>query len=607
VTTQADVSSQIIQMLQVTVPDLDTSIGSVTRKMIDAVSSQIADASVDTQLLTYSYDVYSHTGASLDSFVQLFGMNRIPAARATGTVTFSRTSSADTVAIPVGSQIATVSSSVIVQTLTAAVLTPGALAVAVPVQAVIAGPAGNVAAATLTQLLNPVAEVTSVANLSPLTGGTQMETDSQLQARWAATVFKSMAGTSAMFEGIALNNPACTAANVIGSSSLWDEQLQIVGGSAISTITDAAFVYPAGQTAGNDIDAGDVAVPGLQYTWNYASSPPSVTALDASYFPEGDIFELQYQYLDIWSRNNPSEGIYNRVDVWCAGSLPAPAAQTVPWIAPPSFSSSPLGAYYTGNFVRPDGTHPTAGNYLITLAFVPILTMDPIITVGGTQYGLASTAHPLGTVSGGVNYAYQIVHQTGASGWGPYSTAGLEWYAGMALATRAVITIGEDYAYNAVPLQVQQAIDNWRLAAIDVIAHQAMTASLQFSLAVIFDPSLTQSVTVAAIRTALSSWLSALGFSATIYPSSVIQQVENVQGVTAARFLVGADAPHWNPSIPNASNVAIQLLSPAGAVIKTYADSSGNPTEIVLNAATLPSFGNLFYVARAANSMGAFF
>ena len=50
---QSDVSSQMIAALGVTAPDLDTSVGSVTRKIIDTVSSQIADASVDTHLLTY--------------------------------------------------------------------------------------------------------------------------------------------------------------------------------------------------------------------------------------------------------------------------------------------------------------------------------------------------------------------------------------------------------------------------------------------------------------------------------------------------------------------------------------------------------------------------
>jgi len=83
---QSDVSSQMIAALQVTAPDMDTSAGSVTRKIIDTVASAIADASVDTHLLTYQYDVYSHAGADLDAFVQLFGISRFPAVAATGTV-----------------------------------------------------------------------------------------------------------------------------------------------------------------------------------------------------------------------------------------------------------------------------------------------------------------------------------------------------------------------------------------------------------------------------------------------------------------------------------------------------------------------------------------
>lgn len=605
-TTQADVSSQLIQMLQVTIPDLDTSIGSVSRKMIDAFAAQVASASVDTHLLTYQYSIYSHTGAGLDAFVQLFGMSRMPAARASGTVTFSRQTSADTVTVPVNTQVATADGSVVVQTLTTAVLVPGALSASVPVQAVTAGPAGNVAAGTLTQLLNPVAEVTSAANLSPLTGGAVQETDSQLQARYVKTVFKSMAGTDAMFLGIALNNPSCNAANVIGSASVWDEQLQVVTGGATSTITSAQYVYPSGQVAGNDIDGGSVAVAGLQYAWNYSTVPPSITVLDSSYFPNGDIFELRYKYLDTWSRNIPSESILNRVDIWCAGSLPLPAAQTLAWITPPSFSSAPADPHYTGLFIRPDGTAPAAGNYFLPLSFVPILTMDPVITVGSTQYGLATAANQLGTVSGNVSYAYQIVHQNNAFGWGPYSPAGLEWFAGMAPPARSIITLGSNYTFNAVPLQVQQAVDNWRLAAQDVLAHQALTALLRVSLAIIFDPNITTSVTVAAVQTALSSWLSGLGFSATIYPSSVIQQVENVPGVIAARFLVGSDVTGWNPSNPNASAVGIQQVNATGAVTSSYVDANGNPVDIVLSAAQIPAFASLVYTVKAGNSFGAF-
>jgi uncharacterized phage protein gp47/JayE len=603
---QADVSSQMISALRVAAPDLDTSAGSVVRKIVDTFASAVADASIDTHLLTYQYDVYSHTGADLDAFVQLFGMARFPAVQATGTVTFTRQTTTDVISVPVAAQVANADGSVIAQTLTPAVLNVGIGVVTVPVQATVAGPQGNVAANSLTTLLTPVSEISTVTNLAALTGGAAQEADSQLQTRWVTTVFKSMSGTEQMFLGIALNNPSCHAANVVGSMTWRDEQVQVVGGVAASTVNDAQYIYPTGQTVGNDIDGGDVAVPGLQYAWNYSVIPPQVRVVDQAYFPPGSIVELKFSYLDTWSRNVPSSGILNRVDVWCAGVNPVAAAQTIPWSTSYTFSSNPTAPYYVGNWVRPDSRNPAAGNIYLPLAFVPIVTMDPIISVGGVNYGLATPDHPLGTVAGGVNYAYQIVHENDAFGWGPFSGGGLEWAASMAPPQNSAITVGADYTWNNVPFAIQRDLSNWRLAATDVLAHQALTVLLQISVAIIFDPNVAQATTVAAVQTSLSAWLTGLGFNATVYPSSVIQQIENTPGVTACRFLVGSDVANWNPATPNSFNVGIQQVSSTGAVINSYVDANGNPLDIILGASQIPAFGNLVVVPKAANSFGAF-
>lgn len=604
-TSQSDVASQIIADLGITAPDLDTSVGSVARKMIDAFSSQVADASVDTQLLTYQYDIYSMTGAALDSFVQVVGgMSRFPATAATGTVTFTRQTATDVVSVPVGAQVSTADGSVVAQTLTAAILPVGTLVASVPVQVTVAGPQGNVQANSLTQMMTPVAEIATVTNLAALTGGASQETDSQLQTRWVKTAFKSMSGTEQMFLGIALNNPDCTAANVVGSAVNRVEQVQVTGSVAASVVSDAQYIYPAGQVVGKSIDSGDVAVPGLQYLWNSSVNPPQIQVLDSSYFPNGQIVTLQFNYIDVWSRNNPAQSILNRVDVWCAGVNAVQAAQTVPWRSSLVFGTS--GAYNVASYVRPDGTQPAPGNIFIPLAFVPILTIDSVISVGGINYGLATPQFPLGTIANGISYAYQIVHENDAFGWGPFSNAGLEWVASMAPAAGSVLTISEDYTWNNVPALVQQDLENWRLASTDVLAHQAIQVFLQFSLAVIFDPNTAQATTTAAIRTALSSWLTGLGFSATIYPSSVIQQVENTPGVTACRFITGSDIPGWNGSNPNAFSVGIQQINNASVVVKSFVDSGGNPQDIILGASQIPAFGAMNITAKAPNSFGSF-
>lgn len=602
---QADISSQIVAALAASEPDLDTTVGSVTRKIIDAVASAASDISLDNQLLTYQYDVNSMTGANLDSFVQLFGMTRYPAVRATGQVTFTRATATDVISIPINTQVASTDGTVTVQTVTSAVLGVGAMSVSVPVQAVVAGPAGNVAAGTLTVLNTAVTEITTVTNVGALANGANQETDTQLQNRWKTTVFKSMAGTSQMFAGIALNDPDCTAANVVGAATRRREQLQIVSGSATSTVSDAQYVYPSGQTVGRDIDAGDVAAAGTQYAWNSGTIPPSLTVIDASYFPDGEVVDVSFLYIDMASRNNNGDAIYNRVDVWCAGSRPVSASQTLAFTNGSLFSASSSSALWVSNFVRADGTTPTAANIFLPLAWGPILTVDGTITVGGTTYGLATAAHPLGTTSGGVSYAYQIVHQDTAFGWSPYSQFGLEWVASMAPANGSSITISEDYTYNDVIYAIQQNLENWRLAGSDVLAHQGLAVDLQFSLAVIYDPTITPSVTQTAIQTAISNYLGQLGFDSRLYPSSIISVVENTPGVAASRFLVGSDYPGYVGATPNIYNVGIQQLV-NGAVTQSYVDTAGNPVDIEFGASTLPAFGGLQLVTRAGNSFGSF-
>jgi uncharacterized phage protein gp47/JayE len=603
--TQSDISSQIIAVLAASEPDLDTSVGSVTRKIIDAVAGSISTASLDQQMLSYQYDINSMTGSALDSFVQLFGMSRYPATRAVGTVSFTRGTATDTATVPVGTTVSSEDGSVVALTLTACILDPAALSGTAPVQVVTSGPQGNVATGTLTTIQTPVSEVTSCTNVSPLTGGANQETDTQLQARWKATVFKNMAGTSQMFLGIATNDPDCTAANVVDGATRFREQVQISNGSAASTVSDAQYTYPSGQVVGRDIDNGDVAAPGTQYIWGYQNDPPSIAVIDSSYFPNGELVDLSFLYMDAYSRNSPAAGIYSRVDVWCAGSRPTACTATVNYANSTTFSSSSTSNWFTGDFVRPDGTAPAAGNVFVALPWGPIVTLPPVMVVNGVTYGLATQTFPLGSQSGGVTYAYQVVHRTGAFGWSPYSDFGLEWDSAFQPATGSAITLSEDYTYNNVPAAIQANLENWRLAGQDVLAHQGISVSLQFSLAVIFDPSVTQSVTLTAINTSLQTYLSQLGFNSRIYPSSVIQAVEATPGVTASRFLTGADYPSYNSATPNNYNVGIQVVY-EGVVMQSYVDSSGNPVDVTLGAAQLPTFGNAVVVAKAGNTMGPF-
>jgi uncharacterized phage protein gp47/JayE len=607
VPSQTDIVSQMIAGLAISDPELDTSTGSVTRKILDVVAEGISEAYIDNHLLAYQYDIDSKIDADLDAFVQLFGLARYAARRATGTVTFSRTVATELVAIPINSQINSTATAqdtgdqIAVLTMATGILDIGDLSVTVPVQAIQAGPDGNLAANTITAMSTPTTGVIAVTNVNPLSGGAFQETDNELRDRWKKTVFRSMAGTESMFLGIATNDVDCTNANVVGATKRRREQVQVASGVAQSTAADVFYTYASGQMVGKDIDNGDMALPAVHYTWDTGSNPPRIVITDTAGYPDGTLLDLDFAYVPKASRNDPSNNITNRVDVWCAGNRPISAAQTIVFRNTLGFSASSSSLYYNVNYLRPNGTNPTVGNIFVPLAWGPIITVPNQITIAGTVYGLADATHPLGTVSGTITYAYQIVHESTAFGWSPTSRFGLEWDAAHQPTANSVFSITDGYTYNDVPSAIQKEIDRWRLVGVDAKAHQARDIFLKFNLAVIYDYKIDQGVTSQAIDSAISNFLGSLGFDAVVQASDILQVVHNVPGVDAVRFLYGADIAGYVSGTPNLFTVGIQQIV-NGAVTQSYVDTNGRAKDVILGDDQVPAFGASVQIAKAQNS-----
>lgn len=607
-TTQADIASQMKAALAASMPELDTSVGTPASKILDAVAGSIADAYLDNQLLTYTYDIDSKTDADLDAFCQLFGIARLPAKRATGSVTFTRGSdNTDAIVfIPINFQITSATETgIIFQTVTGATMNVGTLSVTVPIQAVDAGPGGNIGPNLITNMASPIQGVATVTNTAATSGGMDQETDTALRARWKATVFRNMAGTEDMFLGIALNDPDCFAANVVTATKQVREQIQIASGVATSTVNDAKYVFGTPVFLGQDIDNGDVFVNGHDYTFT-ATTPPTITVNNAAAIPNGTIADLEYQYTPLASRSDPANGILNRIDVWCGGTRAVAAQQSLVFQNTKTFTTS--GTYKLAEFVRPDGTNPVSGNVFIPLAFGPILTVSPTVTIGSTTYGLATAANPMGTVTGGVTYAYQIVHHNTSAGWTPMSLFGLEWNAANLPANNSVFTLGVDgaYTYNEVPTSIQKELDSWRLAGMDARAHQATVALLRFSFAIMYErisypPQVNQS-----INAELSNWLNSLGLNSVVQVSDVLQVVHNVPGVDNVRFLNGSDYSGFTVGTANSYAVGIQRLTSAGTVQTSYVDANGRAKDVLFTDSEVPQFGGGVYAQKAQNSFGSY-
>lgn len=600
--TTDDVAAQIISSLRLTDPDLDTSIGTTTRKIIDAVAESIGEAYVDQYMLSYTYDIDSKSAGDLDSFVRLFGMSRLPAKRSTGVATFTRTGPTTSVlTIPFNTVVRSNTDPQQDFVLIAPAVFPiGAPMATAPIQAVNAGAIGNLAPSTITIGGNLPANVL-VTNTIATTDGTDAETDDELRLRWKRTVFRSLAGTEQMYLGVALDDVAAVSANVVSAFKHRFEQLQVVTGAATSALAQAKYVFPTGATVGLDIDGGDLFIKGTDYSWTN-SNPPVVTVLNATRMPDGALLQVAFKYTPAASRNDPSLGILNKVDVWVHGTRAKSAVQSVVYTSALTFNNTTISPTYRLNFVREDGTPPANGNVFIPLNFGPIIDVPTVMTIGGHTYSLVGSGATAENTD-----AYRIVHDDTAQGYSPISMFGLEWDSTKQPVANTVFVVGEngDYTYNEVPTSVQYEIDRWRLLGVDALTHQAKVVDLRFNLALIYTGTISTSTVNTAIDQAVSDYLIGLGFDSPVQYSDILQVVHNVPGVDAVRFLHGDDNVGWisGTTDPNTVPVGIQKII-NGAVVHSYVDINGRTTDVLFADNEVASFESVYKVAKAQNSFG---
>jgi hypothetical protein len=602
--TQADYAAQMIAALAVSEPELDTSVGSVTRKIIDAVSEVAGSADVDRTLLDYQFFIDTKTGDDLDDFVLNWGFTRFAAKRATGVVRFSRATLADRdYPVPQSTQVTTATSPTITfATVAPATLQKGSTSVDVPIQAVLGGEASNLTAGTLTVLATPVNGVSAaVTNLSPTSGGTNAESDADMIARFKKTVFRSLAGTEDMFLGVALedttpddpSDETATQAVVLGASRRWREQVQIAGdGTAVSTIPTAnvRYVYNGTQFLGTDLDAGAILTPGVHYTFDTTVTPPRVVSIGSALTP-GDFYDLDFEYSSSASRNDPANGVTNRVDIWVNGVRAVEATEAVYFRSALLLNNTSGDPLNVSNFVRKDtaGTHPTAGNYFLPLAYGPILSFPATLPRQGG-----------GTLVLGTDY--WVMHDDTAFGYSPTSRFGVEILAASApLDGYGYSLSGSNaYTYNALPRDVEARARRWSLVTTDARAHAAKAVYLRLNFAVMFDAAYDRAQTTTDLQRALAVYLDGFGFGQVVQVSDILQAAHAVQGVDNVRFVTSAE-----PN--NTDQYAIERVSSAGVRVSYVATGSpARPTDLVLSDNEVPVLHSVTVSTRAQNTFGSY-
>lgn len=179
---------------------VDLTIGSILRAVVEATGSVVMWLQWLILALLAITRAATSSGSDLDSWMADYGVTRLPANAATGSVTFSRFTATQQAVVPVGAVVQTADGSqqytVNTDTTNPAynaalggyVIAAGVSSVTVSVTAATAGAAANVIAGAISSLAQAIPYVDSVANALAFTNGVDAETDSNFRIRFVSYI-----------------------------------------------------------------------------------------------------------------------------------------------------------------------------------------------------------------------------------------------------------------------------------------------------------------------------------------------------------------------------------------------------------------------------------
>lgn len=455
--TQKDIAQNMISQLRLLDPSISADVGTPERMIIDTVARAMSEAQVDLNVLQGSFDFEAKVGTDLDNLLAMFGFGRQQGTRATGYVTFSRNDAANVdITIRKGTQLRAPAASydghdVIFYTSASGVLLQNTTEVVIPVECSVAGTVGNVSANTIVEAYNsPVLGITEINNDYATKGGTDLESDQEVKARFKATgPFRNLSGTESQYLATAIATLAKKAI-VVGPVSKQREYFQIplkpdndgTGNSstvdqyttALSANNNAKYVYDNGyyvinettypsthyredfdfifnsnvgsSTSKNKGDAYREFTSGvygaLDPTSSDADGKPNFTFLniwtsastdkpDTAIAP-GDVILTEHSYLSSASRNDYENGILNCVDVYVNNNNYLPGTVTIPrpGLGVPTFlfTIDSTDAFYIENFRRLNEPEhrPVAGNIFTPLYHQPSADVPNSIEISDTTF-----------------------------------------------------------------------------------------------------------------------------------------------------------------------------------------------------------------------------
>jgi len=530
-----------------TAPQLSCAIGTPERQIIDACAAQISAAYIGQYLTGGMMDINTKSGLELDQFVGIFGFGRLQGTPATGTVTMTLSSVAtQATAVPLNTQFFTTPglgglSTTVYYTSTQAVTIPaGSYQVSIPVSCTTVGTAGNVPPDSITSQSAAIGS-SVVTNTAAMTGGTNVETDSQLRQRFMDTLLRNISGTEDWYINTALQNNNVARATVYGPVSLYATQVSVPAPSSPLTLglsQNINYVWPSGASCftGIGTDTETFYSPVDDYNLSNGYGAPSFTVLPTGALAsmQGDVVDLEFQYTTKCSRNDPApvigQPVTNKVDVFIDGSTPFVVTETCAYSPSVVFTSNPADSYhYFGNFnrVTPGAPqpNPTPGNGFTRLGSVPILNFPSSFVSGGTVY------------TEGVNY-YVVKDGTSRRG-SQQEWSGIEWFYEPPATNQQLVL---NYTYNQIPQILDAVYGSSKQICTDVLTHVADYQYITTCLTIEYGRSYTISLVNNAIVSRLQIFYQTLGFGAPVIISQLEAAVQQVLGVNEVHVTTAAEA-----------------------------------------------------------------
>lgn len=597
--TAADYSQSIRAQLKVLDPDISADPLTPERKIIDTVAETLADASIDSFVLNYQFDINTKVGSDLDKFVSLFGFGRQAGRRSTGFITFGRntTSTVDTF-IAAGTQVlkpaTSVSPVVVFLTTASVVLGAGDTEVIAPIQSVDIGVQGNVPAGTITLLGSGTSGlISTVTNNDGTSGGTNPESDAELRLRFKNTIFRNVAGTQDQFLALALSSQSVSKAIVIGPQSRYFEWVQVpLGSTIISGINYSQYTYNQDYylTDGNPTIETFYTPNGVDYTFTNTVPPTvtinssattltgtttlptaTVTVSSTTGFPSAGIAHISGQTITYTGKTSSTlTGVtgglgtfpagtavtYGNLQVGAVGLLEHTYCSINSRNNPVSNIMNNVDVYIAGQ----DDTNATDVVHFPTTIFSST-SSSPYYTgkfkrllTGATpvvgNYYLPLLWQPVAslpssiTVNGASFYQgsdYWLVSDSTVYRGSRRSKDGIEWTAAAAATIGAGSEFTVNYIFDRLPMTLNELMEAHKQITTDVLVHSAVERYFNVNVIVMYTPGYTKTNVDSAIATAVENFFGLKNFGDSIQISDLLEAIHSVPGVDNIRLARSAD------------------------------------------------------------------